>query len=96
MARPPDDPLWESIRDEATADARREPMLASFLHATILNHERFEDALSFHLASKLGSPTIPAMAIREVIDEALAADRAISEAVRADIQAVRERDPACR
>lgn len=89
------DRIWESIREEARADSEREPILASFLHATILNHTRLEDALSFHLASKLGSPNIHTMSVREVIDEALAGEGSISEAIRADISAVVERDPAC-
>ena len=32
------DPIWERIRSEATEHAGEEPILASFLHATILNH----------------------------------------------------------
>lgn len=88
------DPVWETIREEAGREAQREPMLASFLHATILNHGRLEDALSFHLAGKLPTETLSSMLIREVIDEALADDPGIGEAVRADILAVRDRDPA--
>jgi len=42
--------IWSSIRERAIQRAASEPMLASFLHATVLNHERFEDAISFHLA----------------------------------------------
>lgn len=89
------DNIWESIREEARSDSEREPILASFLHATILNHNRLDDALSFHLASKLGGPNIHTMSVREVIDEALASDPAIREAIRADISAMVDRDPAC-
>ncbi len=87
--------IWWRIRDEASVAADREPILASFLHATILNHSSLEDALSFHLAGKLASSTLPEMLMREVIDEAFAESPAIGEAVRADLRAVRERDPAC-
>ncbi|HOC70923.1 MAG TPA: serine O-acetyltransferase, partial [Candidatus Hydrogenedentes bacterium] len=45
------DTLWEQIRAEAAEGVWREPMLASFLHSTILNHKTFEDALGFQLAS---------------------------------------------
>ncbi|GAB4143201.1 MAG: serine O-acetyltransferase [Planctomycetaceae bacterium] len=89
-----DDIVWTTIRQEVEEKVSREPMLASFLHAIILKHARLEDALSFHLADKLASATLPAMLVREVIDEALAEDPAICEAVRADIQAVCDRDPA--
>jgi serine O-acetyltransferase len=77
------------------AEAEREPILASFLHATILNHDRLEDALSYHLAGKLEGPSLSSMALREVMDAALASDPEIGEALRADIRAVRDRDPAC-
>lgn len=90
------DPLWETIRKETRQEAEREPMLASFLYATILNHDSLEAALSFHLANKLDSPAMPAMLVREVIEAALNANPAIGQAVRADLQAVKERDSACR
>jgi serine O-acetyltransferase len=90
------DPIWAAIREEVVKEAEREPILASYLHATILNHDSLEDALSFHLAGKLAGPSLPAMLIREVIDEALAKSPSIKEAVRADVQAVRDRDPACK
>ena len=91
---PVDDPIWNRIREEAEEGVRQEPMLASFLHATLLKHRRLEDALSFHLAGKLATHALPDMLIREVIDEALADDPLIGQAVRADIKAVYDRDPA--
>jgi serine O-acetyltransferase len=90
------DPIWEVIRQEATEGIQKEPVLASFLHAVILSHKCLEDALSFHLASKLGSVTLPGVSLRELIDEAFANEPLIGEAIRADLMAVRERDPACR
>ncbi len=89
------DPIWQTIRDETRSQAEGEPALASFLHATILNHTSLEAALSFHLANKLASPAISALQIREIIESALAENPCIGQAVRADIQAVYERDPAC-
>jgi len=62
----------------------------------VLNHPRLEDALSFILASKLGSTTVPAITLRDLVDEAFAADPALGIAVRADLEAVVTRDPACR
>mgnify|MGYP003666237628 FL=1 len=89
------DPMWERIRQEASQHAREEPILASFLHATILNHAELELALSFHLASQLDSPTASSLLLREVILEAFTSDPAIRDAVRADLQAVEDRDSAC-
>ena len=92
----PQDPIWQRIRGEAADDAAREPMLASFLHSVVLNHRRLEDALSFLLASKLESATVSALTLRDLIDEAFSADPSLSVAVRADLEAVVARDPACR
>lgn len=90
------DPIWQAIRNEADEDARREPMLASFLFAVLLNHKSVEDALSFQLAGKLESHTLAATTLRDLIDEAFHSAPGIGEAIRADLRAVRERDPACR
>lgn len=89
------DPIWQSIREEAGREAEREPILASFLHATILNHESLEDVLSFHLASKLATPTLSEMSLREVIDDAIRSSPEFGQVIRRDIQAFYERDPAC-
>ena len=89
------DPIWSALREQAQDWAEREPALASFVHATILKHDRLEDALSYHLAKKIGSEDLSPMMTREIFEEAVAADGSIGEAVRADLSAVFERDPAC-
>ena len=89
------DPIWDAIRREAQEDANLEPLLASHLHATILNHKSLENALSFHLANKLASPTLQAICLMELFCEAMDQDASISEAIRADIEAVVTRDAAC-
>jgi serine O-acetyltransferase len=61
----------------------------------VLNHADLASALSFLLASKLDTKVLPAMLIREVCDEALAADASIIASVVADIHACYDRDPAC-
>ncbi len=68
------DLVWNNIKAEARALADCEPMLASFYHATLLKHENLGSALSYMLANKLASPIMPAIAIREVVEEAYAAD----------------------
>ena len=95
MATNNTDPVWERILEETRRHAQEEPMLASFLHATILNHESLECALSFHLAHQLDSPAASALMLREVMLQALRADAGIRAAVRADLLAVVERDSAC-
>jgi len=89
------DPIWESIRKEAEAEAKAEPMLASFFHGIILNHRSLEDALSFLLASKLQSVTLNALTLRDLIDNAFKTEAEIGVAIREDMKAVLDRDPAC-
>ena len=90
-----EDIVWSRIRTETKLQADGEPILASFLHATILNHRTLEQALSFHLANKLDSPTASSLLLREVILEAFSSDTCIPRALRADLLAVEERDSAC-
>ena len=86
--------VWNNIKAEARTLADCEPMLASFYHATLLKHENLGSALSYMLANKLSSPIMPAIAIREVVEEAYAADPEMIASAACDIQAVRTRDPA--
>ncbi len=88
------DPLWQGIRSEVEVVAAREPILASFLHASVLNHKTLEGSLGFILAGKLECSVLPAMLVRELIHDACEGDRRIGESIRADIRAVRDRDPA--
>ena len=71
------DLVWDRIRTETQKHAQEEPVLASFLHSTILNHDSLECALSFHLASQLDSPTVTSLLLREVMLQAMRADDAI-------------------
>ncbi|GAB4531553.1 MAG: serine O-acetyltransferase [Amphiplicatus sp.] len=89
------DQTWSRMRVEAATSAAQEPALASFLHATILNHPTFEDALSYRLAQKLSDREMNAMLWREVCAEAYRSEPRIVEAALADLLAVYERDPAC-
>jgi len=89
------DPIWSALRTQAEELSSTEPSLASLVHATVLKHERFEDALSYHLANKVGGEDLNPMLTREIFEEALDGDAAMGDAVRADLSAVFERDPAC-
>ncbi|MBA3810553.1 MAG: serine O-acetyltransferase [Caulobacteraceae bacterium] len=89
-------PVWAALRNEAQHVAVSEPSLASILNAVILRHDDFADALSYQLARKLGDQEFRALSVREIADEAFAADPSIIDAAQADLRAVFERDPACR
>lgn len=86
--------LWRHIRQEAKGLVEQEPLLASFLHATIIGHSDLRGALSFLLASKLADEVVSAVALREIIEQAYGAEERLIEAACADIQAVCTRDPA--
>lgn len=88
--------LWTRIREEVSQAARQEPVLASYMHATVLNHDSADAAMSYLLANKLDSPTASALLIREVINEAFASDPGICDALSADLVAHFERDSACK
>ena len=95
-----DDYVWDAIRREASVDAADEPMLSSYLYASILSHETLEQSLSFVLANKLADSTLLPTQLMEIfntvlLDDETEAGRSIREAVRADVSAFRERDPAC-
>ena len=90
------DPVWTRLRQEAEAMAKTEPMLAGFLHDTVLKHRALARALAAFLAGKLASRYVTAVSLVEIFDEALSAPDKIVEAVRQDLCAVVERDPAAR
>jgi serine O-acetyltransferase len=88
--------VWAQLRVEAMQVAAEEPLIASFLHATILHHERVQDALSYHLAQKLAGSDMNALLLREVAQEAFASEPELVRQAERDMRGVRERDPACR
>ncbi len=89
------DPVWATAREEAEAIAAAEAALASLAHAAILRHATLEDALAARIAHKLGDAEVLPMALRDLAAEAFADDPRIGRAARADIVAIRDRDPAC-
>jgi serine O-acetyltransferase len=91
-----EDGFWEQIQSEARLEADREPMLVSFLFATVQAHQRLEDGLAMILANKLHTPELPAILLRDLIGETLSDDASIRASVRADLLAARTRDPAAR
>lgn len=86
--------VWQTIVKEAREQAEQEPMLASFYHATIINHDSLAASLSYILANKLKTASMPAMTVREVVEEAFASDAEITESAACDICATVYRDPA--
>lgn len=65
------DLVWDSMRKDAQLEASREPLLASFMHATILSHSSLERALAFHIANLLSSPAMISTQIQALILEVI-------------------------
>lgn len=89
-------PVWTRLRFEAAASAAEEPTLASLLNAAILSHDRLQDALSYYMAQKLSGSEMNALQIREIFEDAYEADPNLARYAERDMNAVLERDPACR
>lgn len=92
----PCDPIWRDIRNQAEEIVAREPELASFVYANVLNHDRLEEAISHRLAQRLDHDDVTADLIRQTFAGVLSEAPELGEAFRADLAAVADRDPACR
>jgi serine O-acetyltransferase len=88
------DQVWKRIRIEALDIVRSEERLAAYLIDTILNPGSLEEALTGVLAKKLECGCISADSIREIFREVLEKSPSVGEAIRRDLNAVVERDPA--
>lgn len=91
----PVDPIWRSVRDEALDAVARDPLLSAFLYSTILNQESLEDAVIHRIAERLDHADVGADIIRQTFRAMIVETPDFSTAVRADIQAYYDRDPAC-
>ena len=88
------DPIWATLRQEAEDVVAREPVLAGFVYSYVLNHERLEGAVAHRIADRLGAASIDSGTIARAFDEMCEADRGFAVALRADLAAVVDRDPA--
>ncbi|WP_337266809.1 serine O-acetyltransferase [Oryzifoliimicrobium ureilyticus] len=89
------DPIWNSVRDEARVAAESEPVLGSFLYATVLNHRSLEDCVIHRICERLDHHDLQAHLLRQTFNEMLEDWPEWSTILRVDIQAVYDRDPAC-
>ena len=89
------DPVWHRIREEAEQAIKAEPLMGGLIHATVLHHKTFEGALAYRLSTKLASSDMSEQILREIADEAYAAEPELAAAARADLVATYDRDPAC-
>lgn len=88
------DPVWDRIRTEAEDIARREPELATFIYASVLNHTRLDDSVIHRVAERLDHAALSGDLIRQAFEDALRDTPDLGNAFRADLVAVYDRDPA--
>ena len=88
------DPVWDQMVIEAQHGIEQEPLLGAMIHSSILHHNNLDQALSYRIALKLASQEMPEQMLREISDDAIELGK-IGAFSRADLVAVRERDPAC-
>ena len=87
--------LWLKIQEEARLDVDQEPILSSYYFSSILSHKSLESALANHLSTNLSSLSLPSSTLYDLFMGVFADDNDIIGAVKDDLIAVKERDPAC-
>ncbi|XP_062170634.1 serine acetyltransferase 1, chloroplastic-like [Alnus glutinosa] len=87
--------LWLKIQDEARFDVEQEPILSNYYYNPILSHGSLESALANHLSMKLSNSILPRGILFDLFAGVLGGDQEIMRAVKDDLRAVKERDPAC-
>lgn len=87
--------LWVQMKDEARLDVEQEPILSNYYFSSILSHDSIETALANYLSMKLSNSTLPTANLYQLFLGVLKEDQEIMLAVKDDLRAVKERDPAC-
>jgi serine O-acetyltransferase len=88
------DPIWARIRNEAEVVVRQEPQLASFIYASLLEHDTLAGAVVQRISDRLDHPVMTGAVIQQAFLDAIQDAPEISDAFRADIVATYDRDPA--
>jgi len=89
------DSLWARLRQEAEEAYAHAPMLAPLFLDSIINQPSFEAAVFHRVAARLKNDVISLSLIVQAFHRAHAVDPEIGAALKADITAAFERDPAC-
>lgn len=89
------DPIWNHAVLEAQRVSAEEPLLSAFMETAILSHKGLEQACAAHIALKLGNVEMSANALRGLLEDTYLGNAGIGNAMRADVLAIVERDPAC-
>lgn len=88
------DPVWKKLLDEAKTAAKKEPVLAELIHASILNCDSLEASLAHRISRKLGHHALSEPYLHDLFEDILKSHPYIGEQARRDIVAIDQRDPA--
>lgn len=78
-------------RKEAALDAAKEPILSSYLYASIMTHKTLEQALAFVLANRMASQTMLATQLYELFYTIIANHQHVRKGAVMDLKAFRDR-----
>jgi serine O-acetyltransferase len=87
--------LWPELKRLAEAEAEREPLLASFLHDSVLRYREYNGALAYCIVSALANRLMNDILMGELVHDELARQPDILSASLTDLAAFASRDPAC-
>lgn len=87
--------IWDTMRIEAQALVKNEPVLTDFITDTVLQHDRLTDAIIYRIAQRLRHADLKRGVIIDTFSEIAAEDSRVIGFVAKDLQAVLDRDPAC-
>lgn len=90
-----EDELWLKMKEEARSDIQQEPILRKYYFDSVLKHDSIQSALANHLSMKLCNSSLPSDILRDLFHGLLSNDEEIVQSIKADLIAVKERDPAC-
>ena len=88
--------IWETIQKETEKRVQAEPVLASFFHSTVLEHDSISKAVADLIANDLGRSSVQPMLLRNVIKDAMNSSEEILTGTVSDLLAAKERDPSCK
>lgn len=89
------DLLWSRLQAEAEAVAASERVMAAFMEANVLGQPSIEAAVAHRVAVRLHHSTIDADILRASFERMYEEEPEVAEALRQDLIAVYDRDPAC-
>jgi len=87
--------LWDILKIEAEHQAAENPLISEHIRSAILSQDSLEHALIYVLVRKLANAESDPQNISDMFQAVFDGRPDMIENIRADLIAVRERDPAC-